>query len=358
MRLHTAGYRTGFTLVELLVVIAIIGILVALLLPAVQATREAARRIHCSNNLKQLALALHSYHEKHATFPPSVQFDLNEPPHTSDRFRPNWVIMTLPFLEQHEFVNSFDFRQTISHTINREARGRHLSVMLCPSDENHGQKFRGTSITEGDNWARGSYAANAANGALENTGNVHNVHAGTTSQRAVMAPGWVNLDRRGVMGVGVSVAIDKIQDGTSNTMLLGEVRIGLTDRDRRGTWAMGTAGASALFWHGFSGDANGPNACNDRSDDIEGCSYLHNTDPGYAALKQSCMTCWEPCPSYQATTRSTHAGGVFVALADGSVHFVGNSIQTSGEFGPCCSVWDRLIASSDMSALSREDFGF
>jgi hypothetical protein len=153
--------------------------------------------------------------------------------------------------------------------------------------------------------------------------------------------------KRGVMGCNVTTSTADVLDGTANTLLLAEVRAGVNDQDRRGTWAMGTAGASALFWHGYTGDANGPNAPNDRSDDIRGCSYLHNTNPGYAKLKKERMTCWEPCDSYQATTRGLHPLGILAAYCDGSVHFIKDSIANSGEFGGAPGLWDYLIGSAD-----------
>lgn len=147
-------------------------------------------------------------------------------------------------------------------------------------------------------------------------------------------------------------SLTEVKDGTSNTLMVGEVKVGLTDQDRRGTWAMGTSGASCLFWHGFSGDANGPNACGDNADDIKGCAALTSAIK-LDVLRQHCMTCWQPCPNYQATTRSHHRNGVFGCLADGSVHFISNRISTSGRFGGCCAVWDRLIASQDGVALDQ-----
>ena len=109
---------------------------------------------------------------------------------------------------------------------------------------------------------------------------------------------------------------------------------------------MGTAGASSLWWQASTGDANGPNACNDRSDDIEGCSILHQT-LGNPRMKRECMTCWEPCPSYQATPRGKHIGGVMTAFADSSIHFISNFVETSGEYGGCCRTWDYFILAAD-----------
>lgn len=356
---HRIRSSRAFTLVELLVVIAIIGILVSLLLPAVQAARNSAQRLQCQNNLKNIALAVRSYVavDSEQRYPPSIQFANNEDPGTSDNFRPNWVILILPQLEQSSLRDRFDFNVPISHPNNRVQRGVELEIFKCPSDSGHNVKFRGTSAGEGDNWARGNYAANGANAPLTRDGySTSHVHAGRSGEEAWQADGWNDPRRKGVMGVNVAVTDADIRDGESNTMMLAEVRVGLSDQDRRGAWAMGTAGASALFWHGWSGDANGPNACNDRSDDIEGCNVINSSNPGYATLKAQCMTCWPSCPSYQATARSSHEGGVFIALCDGSVHWVSDNIQSSGEFGGWnATVWDAMILSRDGIAYSSGD---
>src|SRR5688572_25384501 len=117
--------RSAFTLVELLVVIAIIGVLVALLLPAVQAAREAARRMQCSNNLKQLALALHNYEGTYKTFPPAG-IDSNQM---------SWVVMLLPFIEQQPLFGNFNFTQGSWNAFNRIAvvQGVKIQGLRCPS---------------------------------------------------------------------------------------------------------------------------------------------------------------------------------------------------------------------------------
>jgi len=110
--------RRGFTLVELLVVIAIIGVLVALLLPAVQAAREAARRMSCSNNLKQIGLALHNYHDSFKRFPPAgINYGWCQSPANDGRklFNSNGLMMLLPFVEQNALYNQYDQTQAASN---------------------------------------------------------------------------------------------------------------------------------------------------------------------------------------------------------------------------------------------------
>lgn len=342
--------RLAFTLVELLVVIAIIGVLIALLLPAVQSAREAARRTQCKANLKQLSLATHSYHDAYGSLPTGATFPKFASPIRSEYLGPNWVILLLPYIEQQPLFNSFKLSGnansfvSVSDAVNEVPRTTKLAVMLCPSDDANQEPFReGTSVVK--TWERGNYAANAGNNEFHDGG------------LGLAWKGWfapppdtVWPQTRGVMGPNISARFAEITDGLSNTMLLGEVRAGLSPDDRRGVWAMGQAGASLLVWHGYGGDANGPNPCNEFSDDVQGCATIEQA-VGIAKLATECMTCWGGTAneggSYQGAVRSKHPGGVLVGFADGSVHFVPNTIETTGPWGECCHAWDRLIASQD-----------
>jgi prepilin-type N-terminal cleavage/methylation domain-containing protein len=118
--------RRAFTLVELLVVIAIIGILVALLLPAVQAAREAARRLQCSNNVKQIALALHNYENSMKELPFGSGYGFT---HTG-----TWMSFILPQLEQQNLFNMIDFKRPMFHDVNKPAITTKISFLICPSD--------------------------------------------------------------------------------------------------------------------------------------------------------------------------------------------------------------------------------
>jgi len=337
--------RRGFTLVELLVVIAIIGVLVALLLPAVQAAREAARRNQCLSNLRQMSLGLLNYESTHGAFPMAFEYPATANPAELQSFGPNWTVRLLPYIEQAPLYDGFDLDQFMNQPVNAEARATEVSTLRCPSDHFNQEPLLlpgGRGMTT--QWARGNYAANAGNGPL--------LAGPWRKEIQINGPdslGWQNGRIRGVIGPNVAATVKDITDGLSNTILVGEVRAGITQADRRGTWAIGQAGASVLFWYGSGGDANGPNVCNPHADDIAGL-----TQADVPLMTKECM------PAYtgdemnnQATTRSTHVGGVNLGMADGSAHFVSDDVETSGPWG---SVWDKLIASADGEVIGEMPF--
>ena len=162
--------RGGFTLVELLVVIAIIGILVALLLPAVQSAREAARRANCQSNIKNVALAVLSFESAQRRPPLGMTFSkiLEGDVGYLSVFNANWIINILPQLEEEALYDSFDLKRRINDNAapltdnrNYNARGTAIAVLLCPSDENNRVLYEGPAPLHGGNWARTNYAGNA-----------------------------------------------------------------------------------------------------------------------------------------------------------------------------------------------------
>ena len=235
MGTHARSRRAGFTLIELLVVIAIIAILIALLVPAVQKVREAAARTQCTNNLKQIGLGAHNYHDVYKTLPPAVQL-ANPPPNGSQNMLsmysnpsigPNWAVLILPYIEQGPLFN-----QNVASIKNylvsggadqswRNIRTADIPIMICPSDPSPPSPF----ALNGGNWARGNYAANCG-------------------------PNWLNYvvmgadydgKSGGMMGInwGIKLGVMANLDGSSNTIMFNEVR-------RAFSLALPSAGKSML----------------------------------------------------------------------------------------------------------------
>jgi len=228
--------------VELLVVIAIIGILVALLLPAIQAAREAARRSQCQNNMKNLGLALLNYEQTKKAFPVAVQTDEQDAPgnlskqiqlaQDGTRLYPNWAVLILPFIEEQGLYDSLAFKATngklISLTLNTIpaasapgkapnanllGRTRDLAVMLCPTDDGRGRPFDGTGspIPSGGQWARGNYGYNAGLSLILS-------NDGAWNKTINDADGLPMNCGRGVGGANVACKMSQITDGTSHTI--------------------------------------------------------------------------------------------------------------------------------------------
>jgi prepilin-type processing-associated H-X9-DG protein len=357
-------------LVELLVVIAIIGILIALLLPAIQAARDAARRTQCSNNIKQLGLALPNFQTATRRFPYSGYWR-SGPKWTLDNTLPgltttnngqlaeNWVIMILPYIEARDIKNAFDLTKPIPAAVNDIPRSQQISTLLCPGDAYNTTLFdgrtNGSVSAMGKLWGRGNYGANSSLGYM----------GGDNSLQGTGVAAWAGKYTAGVMGANTSFRLTDIHDGTSNTILLGEIRAGVTSFDTRGTWAM-TGGASALWCHGYFQDDNGPNAPDPRADDCRTCCEVQQTlggcglgAGGSIKLIQMGMACYDgDGADRQQTARSMHSQGANFCMCDGSVHyitdFVERDVQDFLNTNPThLAVWDKLNLSNDGFALGK-----
>jgi len=298
--------RKGFTLIELLVVIAIIAILIGLLLPAVQKVREAAARAACSNNIKQLGLAAHNHEGVVSKLPVAVQwFDNSNHFDAARNFGPNWACLLLPYIEQGALYANNNVQNFFSSGGTDRSwqgvRGTRIKSLICPSDSNTGTPYNGNGGDNGVNggWARGNYGINCG-------------------PRMIFDADGSGGRLGGPVGPNYSTAIVNIQDGSSNTILFGELRAGPSAGDRRGTWAMGFPGSSQVSGAAEI-DCYHPNDTTANADDVQGGD--NNAAQG--------MLCFTGGRNWQGQSRSRHTGGVNVCFADGSVRFVRDNITTA-----------------------------
>ena len=321
--LRTQIDRRGFTLVELLVVIAIIGTLVSLLLPAVQAAREASRRIKCQNQLKQLALGVENYESSLREFPASGIVDTSitatYESRTGKMF--SWIVLTLPYIEQTALHAEFDFKVDALNQ-PKEPQKNQPAVLLCPSDQAKGRFYQDSTYTNNKIFGKGNYAAFV--------GPVHGEYQHRF--RGVLTSHQPHRQR------------DIATDGTSNTVMLSEVRTRANVTDQRGAWVLPWTGSSQLSFdmhdttNTFTGQAVGytpwsaslgatqpPN--NLRTSNLD--MLYACADPADAQLRKM------PCNTYgggsnfylSAAPRSLHPGCVNVAYADGHVSIFNDNID-------------------------------
>jgi prepilin-type processing-associated H-X9-DG protein len=259
-------------LVELLVVIAIIGVLIALLLPAIQAAREAARRTQCLNQISQIGLALHNYEFHFESLPPGVTNPTgpirNEPvgEHVS------WVVKILPYLEQGNLFRMFDQKAGAYAPVNARARAMRLDTLLCPSDPE-------SPKNENETAARSTYA-----------GCHHDSEAP------------IDADNNGLLYLNSKVRYSDILDGSSRTILIGEA---LTSRNSLG-WASGTRATLR------------------NSSVIE---IWNRYNPSTRRSEGRTMDESNEDPLFVGGFGSNHSGGVNFSLADGSARFVSERID-------------------------------
>jgi prepilin-type N-terminal cleavage/methylation domain-containing protein/prepilin-type processing-associated H-X9-DG protein len=318
--------RYAFTLIELLVVIAIIGVLIGLILPAVQKVREAAARIQCASNLRQIGLAAQNYHDTHGQFPPAVVMPYakaNVDPLTGgaeNPFGPNWAIFMLPFFAEdnlfqlanpYSYPGTNDLNNLGSYNLSyRAVRGQRLKLFLCPSDSGSEVPFTSPiGAPPEPGWARGNYACNGGTADSD-----HHIRG----DLAINIPPYLGLTKGPFMSIDYGCRIAEITDGTSQTFAFHEVRRGVDPADWRGTWALGMPGASIVV-AGRDGNPT-PNNRLEEADEIEGC-YLF-WYPGIGTNQG--MGCAKAPDNYgmAAQARSRHPHGVNACFVDGHVQFI------------------------------------
>ena len=292
--------RNGFTLVELLVVIAIIGILIALLLPAVQAAREAARRSQCTNNLKQIALAVHNYHDTHKVFPIGNWCASYG----------TWLVGLLPFIEQQAMADRYQvWPRTYAESANFPVTTAQIATYTCPSDSNTANVSLYSGVTFHN------YVANYGNTTCSRATTLGTDSAGNPNRFGGapivgMVIGVGSYNDKTYVPTGVKMA--DVWDGTSNTLLFSETVQG-RGGDLRGFawWGYGCHFETYLP----------PNSA--EPDRVQFDSYCKPNEPGNPP-------CVGATPSWTEQTiaaRGRHPGGVNAALCDGSVRFIANTIR-------------------------------
>jgi prepilin-type N-terminal cleavage/methylation domain-containing protein/prepilin-type processing-associated H-X9-DG protein len=314
--------RRGFTLVELLVVIAIIGILVALLLPAVQAARGAARRAHCMNNLKQFGIAMHNYHDTMQSLPPGNTRSTSFSAHA----------LLLPYMEEAKLRDLIDTTVPWSHAKNAVARATKVNIFLCPADP---QQILPTG------WAGTNYRANRGSGIL-------NGMAPTDPSD----PNFGMPDPNGPFLPFVGVRFGDILDGLSYTAAFSE--------HDKGDFDNGIASPTDTFWpktYPQTPDEavqmceaiNWRDLQYQRVSDV-GAPWLqgyHSTAIYHHVSLPNRRSCMFPPGRIATTAQSQHTNGVNVLKCDGSVSFITNNIEIQA--------W-RAIGSKDQGESVVSDY--
>jgi prepilin-type N-terminal cleavage/methylation domain-containing protein len=326
----------AFTLVELLVVIAIIGVLVALLLPAVQAAREAARRAQCQANLHNLGLAVLNFESAKKALPAASEGTPSSGGNMFNMYSGNqlsWMVRILPQMEQQAIFQQFNLKLDFTTFMTLTAptpEHAQPGVLLCPSDSAQGRFYQSDKYGGvGHAYGKGNYAAY--------TGPEH----------------IICMKFRGAI-VNQGQPLKRLSDGVSNTLMIAEVRTREEPSDQRGAWALAWTGASLL---GLDLHSDGPGlginaSCSDEP--TQGQSYIPlatqeaqdraqmpNLQPGQFNhdFERQCLNGAEadllgmPCKGegtdnfWSAAARSSHPGGLFGAMADGSTRWIEDSIS-------------------------------
>jgi prepilin-type N-terminal cleavage/methylation domain-containing protein/prepilin-type processing-associated H-X9-DG protein len=345
---------SGFTLVELLVVIAIIGILVALLLPAIQASRAAAQRTECANKIKQIALALHNHHATHGSLPPGVPQCNNRTwfqGGSSQCQGPVWTLNILAELEEPTLAQYVSEGMEVCSNVaddlehaapNGDADRRNVSrftpgAFICPSADLMSAGKRIDSFDHDDFTSKGNYVACWGSAHYLDFNPALPVPPEVEAKRGafgiVMVDGWEgrtsapNSHGKWKMGLGQGTKFSQINDGSSNTLMISEV-VGVdSSLDGRGGWvlqSMGSSNFSAKWEPNAQGAGVDPetNVSLPKHDRIAICGVrdIPAGDPLFCETRRNDGQVW-------AAARSRHPGGVNAAMCDASVRFVTDGID-------------------------------
>ena len=295
--------KNGFTLVELLVVIAIIGTLVALLLPAIQAARESARKASCRNNLRQIGVAMHNYESAYGKLPPGYKYAAGN---QGNALGFSWGAMLLPFMELQSMYDAFDFRKPIYDNMNAAVREIHIATLLCPTDDVSPSGF----VEMGDErYAMACYVANFGTPDLDEDQEQRLPAPADPFQR----PGpWGPFYRNS------QTKLKEITDGLSHTLMIGE-------RQNGPFRTIGSHGVHIEYettWAGAVRDID------DNSD-----------DHGHMVLFQTGHTP-NHADSDDRDVSASHSGEALFLLCDGSVHSIAEDIDESLYFALGTMNWE------------------